>query len=103
MTSLRMPDEDLLLAAPELADLAILVAVLDVVAASLRAQHALADSPPPNECSSATAARDLAHSCRNLRDAVLHFRQRTIAELRDVADYDPWPHAHEPPDDDIPW
>lgn len=103
MTSLRLSDEDLLLAAPELADLAILVAVLDVVAASLRAHHALLDSPAPNESSSATAARDLAHSCRYLRHAVLQFRERTIAELRDVADYDPWLDDDEPDGDDIPW
>lgn len=102
MTPVRLLDEGLLLAAPELADLAILVAVLDVVAASLRAQHALVDQPPPNECSSATAARDLARSCRSLRDAVLRFRERTIAELRDIADHDPWLDAHEPPHD-IPW
>lgn len=103
MTSVRLLDEDLLLAAPELADLAILVAVLDVVAASLRAQHALLDSPQPNESCTATAARELARSCRNLRDAVLHFHQRTIAELRDVTDHDPWLDELESPDDAIPW
>jgi hypothetical protein len=87
--ALELPEDSVLWAAPELAELALLAAALQVVAVSLRATY-LPTSTPPHESAAAAAARDLIDACHQLRDAVLRFRDRTIADLRDLTDDDPF-------------
>jgi hypothetical protein len=83
----RLPSRRVLLAAPELAEIAILDLALKVVARALRAQHATARVEfDPSEPATITAARTLAQRCDVLRTTIAHYRRSVLSACRPAAD-----------------
>jgi len=87
---MKVPPPSDLYALPALGPLLVLDIAAAIAASALRAQHVEIEGDfDPDEAIVVTTARVLATECEMLRDTLLCFRRRVLAQL--ASDRDAWP------------